>query len=77
MSRRERVCASRSAPAGIARPAADHAARIRVELEQAGTPIGPADLLIAATARRHGRILVTHNWREFDRVSGLTIEDWY
>lgn len=57
--------------------AADHAARIRVELEEAGTPIGPTDLLIAATARRHGRILVTHNRREFDRVSGLTIEDWY
>ena len=57
--------------------AADHAARIRIELEEAGTPIGPTDLLIAATARRHGRILVTHNRREFDRVSGLAIEDWY
>jgi len=57
--------------------AADHAARIRMQLEEAGTPIGPTDLLIAATARRHGRILVTHNRREFDRVSGLTVEDWY
>ena len=50
---------------------------IGTSVVEAGTPIGPTDLLIAATARRHGRILVTHNRREFDRVSGLTIEDWY
>ena len=57
--------------------AADHAARIRVELEAAGTPISPADLAIAATARRHACTLVTHNTREFGRVSGLTLDDWY
>lgn len=57
--------------------AADHAARIRTELEAAGTPIGPNDLLIAATARRHRRVLVTHNTREFARVSNLALEDWY
>ena len=57
--------------------AADHAARIRLQLEAAGTPIGLADLLIAATARRHGCTLVTHNTREFSRVSGLLLEDWY
>ena len=55
----------------------DHAARIRLELEAAGTPIGPTDLLIAAIARRHGRILVTHNVREFTRVAGLDVVDWY
>ena len=57
--------------------AADHAARIRVELEARGTPISSADLLIAATARRHGCTLVTHNTREFERVPELGIEDWY
>lgn len=57
--------------------AADHAARIRVHLEARGTPIGLADLLIAATARRHGCTLVTHNTREFERVPGLLLEDWY
>lgn len=56
---------------------ADHAARIRVELEARGTPISNADLLIAATARRHGCTLVTHNTREFERVPDLVIEDWY
>ena len=59
------------------REAADHAARIRVHLDAQGTPIGLADLLIAATARRHGCTLVTHNTREFERVPGLLLEDWY
>lgn len=56
---------------------ADHAARIRLQLEAAGTPLGLANLLIAATARRHGCTLVTHNTREFSRVPGLLLDDWY
>jgi len=56
---------------------ADHAAAIRVELEALGTPIGPHDLLIAATARRYQHTLVTHNTREFSRVPGLQLEDWF
>jgi tRNA(fMet)-specific endonuclease VapC len=57
--------------------AADIAAGIRVQLEAQGTPIGQADLLIAATARRHGCTLVTHNTREFSRVPELILDDWY
>lgn len=57
--------------------AADHAAMIRVHLDAAGTPIGTIDVLIAATARRHGCTLVTHNTREFARVPSLLLEDWY
>jgi tRNA(fMet)-specific endonuclease VapC len=57
--------------------AAEHAADIRLALESAGTPIGPHDLLIAATARRHRRTLVTRNTRELSRVPGLALEDWY
>lgn len=49
---------------------------LREELDRAGTPIGPNDLLIAATARAHRAILVTHNTREFSRVAELRIEDW-
>jgi len=49
---------------------------VREELERAGTPIGPNDLLIAATARAHDAVLVTHNVREFSQVAGLRIEDW-
>ncbi len=51
-------------------------ARLRLELEGSGRPIGPNDLLIASTARAHGLVLVTHNTREFSRVPELRIEDW-
>ena len=57
--------------------ASEHAADIRQVLERAGTPIGPHDLLIAATARRHACTLVTRNTGEFARVPGLLLEDWY
>ncbi len=56
---------------------ATHAARIRVELEAAGTPIGPHDTLIAATALRHQATLVTRNVREFSRVLGLQCLNWH
>jgi tRNA(fMet)-specific endonuclease VapC len=55
---------------------ADEAALIRLELVRTGRPIGPNDLLIAATARVHDLVLVTHNTREFSRVPGLRMEDW-
>ena len=56
---------------------AAQAARIRVELEAAGTPIGPHDTLIAATALRHQATLVTRNVREFSRVPGLQWLNWH
>lgn len=49
---------------------------IRVELEAAGKPIGPNDLLIAAHACAAGAILVTDNAGEFSRVRGLRVENW-
>ena len=49
---------------------------LRAELERAGTPIGPYDLLIAAQALRSGSTLVTANVGEFRRVPGLAWEDW-
>ena len=49
---------------------------IRADLERLGQPIGPNDLLIAATALANSLILVTHNVSEFERVPGLRIEDW-
>ena len=53
------------------------AAGIRINLEQQGIPIGPHDILIAASAIANNSTLVTHNTSEFKRVSGLKIEDWY
>lgn len=56
--------------------AVQHYAAIRVDLERAGKLIGPNDLLIAATARAVGAVLVTSNTAEFARVPGLVMEDW-
>jgi tRNA(fMet)-specific endonuclease VapC len=56
---------------------ADTAATLRVTLEAQGLPIGPIDTLIAATALTHQATLVTHNLREFQRVPGLLLDDWY
>jgi tRNA(fMet)-specific endonuclease VapC len=56
--------------------AAEHFARIGAELLKRGTPIGPNDLVIAATALAHQVTLVTHNTAEFSRVPGLRLEDW-
>ncbi len=56
---------------------AKYAAGIRVKLEKQGMLIGPYDALIAASALANNRTLVTHNRREFERIDGLRIEDWY
>jgi len=57
--------------------AARSAARIESTLRSTGTPIGPRDVLIAGTALAHRAILVTHNVREFRRVRGLSVTDWF
>lgn len=56
--------------------AAEHYASLRAELESKSTPIGPNDYFIAAIALANGLTVVTHNTREFSRISGLTVEDW-
>lgn len=53
------------------------AADVRATLEAAGTPIGPMDTLIAGIALASRATLVTHNLREFQRVAGLVVVDWY
>jgi len=55
---------------------AEHYGSIRADLARAGQLIGPNDLFIAAVARAHDAVLVTHNQEEFSRVVGLRIEDW-
>jgi tRNA(fMet)-specific endonuclease VapC len=51
-------------------------ARLWADLAVAGTPIGPNDLWLAATAVTHGLSFVTGNLREFSRVPGLEVEAW-
>jgi len=57
-------------------PAAAHFGDIKARLFRAGMPCGPLDMLIGAHARSAGLTLVTNNRREFDRMPGLTVENW-
>lgn len=53
-----------------------HYGRLRADLEKRGLPIGSMDMLIAAHALALNAILVTNNTREFERVSGLHLDNW-
>jgi tRNA(fMet)-specific endonuclease VapC len=60
------------ADADICRHYAEQSSRLKA----AGTPIGGNDLWIAAHALAIEAVLVTNNLAEFERISGLTLEDW-
>lgn len=49
---------------------------LRMRLEEAGTPIGANDLLIAAQATSLGCTIVTANEKEFARITNLRRENW-
>lgn len=49
---------------------------IRHSLEHSGQRVDQFDLLIGATAIHHNMILVTSNLKHFERMQGLTIENW-
>ena len=52
------------------------AADIYGDLHRRGLLVGDADILIAATAMVQGLTLVTNNERHFNRIPGLTLENW-
>lgn len=56
--------------------AAESYGKIRADLEKAGTPIDPLDMMIAGHAKSRGYIVVTNNTKAFARVNGLKIENW-
>jgi tRNA(fMet)-specific endonuclease VapC len=60
----------------MTRPIWLRAAATRVQLKKRETPVGPYDLLIAATALEHNLTLVTHNLSEFEKIKGLVCESW-
>ncbi len=51
-------------------------ATIRSTLRKQGNSIGPYDVMIAGCAMSSGLIMVTSNTGEFERVTGLDLEDW-
>ncbi|EGT5208864.1 type II toxin-antitoxin system VapC family toxin [Enterobacter sp. ESY66] len=69
-------CARLDAILAWDRAAVDATTKIKATLAAAGTPIGPNDTAIAGHAIAAGAILVTNNTHEFERVAGLTLEDW-
>ncbi|MDH2998847.1 pilus assembly protein [Pasteurellaceae bacterium LFhippo2] len=52
------------------------AGKIRAELAIQGNPIGPYDVQIAAQAMSNNLVLITHNTKEFKRITDLKFEDW-
>ena len=57
-------------------PAARLYGEMRTNLERAGTPIGDSDTRIAAIAAANGLTVVTANTRHFERIPGLSVENW-
>ena len=60
----------------FAAPADSVYGQIRTRLEQAGTPVGGNDLLIAAQTIALGCAIVTDNEGEFARIDRLIHENW-
>lgn len=56
--------------------AAEIYAHIRSDTASKGTPIGPNDLIIAATVLANSGTLISNNENEFSRIGGLKIENW-
>ena len=54
----------------------DRAADLWVTGHQGGHPHNDADIIIAATALQHGRVLVTGNTAHFAWIPGLRLDDW-
>jgi len=50
--------------------------RIKAYLRQKGQMIGELDMQIAAVARVYHTTLITNNLKEFERIDGLSLENW-
>lgn len=48
----------------------------KIRLERSGNQIEDFDLLIGVTAKVYGMTVVTHNVKHFNRIDGLSVEDW-
>lgn len=51
-------------------------AKLYAELRQSGKTVDDIDLLIAGVAIDNNMVLVTNNEKHFQRIPGLTIDNW-
>jgi tRNA(fMet)-specific endonuclease VapC len=56
--------------------AAQEYGKVKKQLKDKKCLIGPFDMLIGAHAKSLNMILATNNTKEFERITGLKIEDW-
>jgi len=54
----------------------DAYAQEKARLRKQGTPLDDFDLLIGASAVANNLVLVTNNVKHFERMEGITIENW-
>lgn len=54
----------------------DKASEIYADLKQRGELIGDADILIAAMTLTQNLVLVSDNTDHFQRINGITLENW-
>src|SRR5207247_48393 len=57
-------------------PAAEQFGQIKAILRRAGRLIGDIDLFIAGVAICHSLTVVTNNTSHFERIPGLSLENW-
>lgn len=55
---------------------AEEFGKLRGSLKQQGLAVNAIDLQITSVALAHNLTLVTNNTKDFQNVSGLTLEDW-
>jgi tRNA(fMet)-specific endonuclease VapC len=56
----------------------DHIVKEKVRLRKIGKPINDEfDLLIGVTAVENKLTLVTDNSKDFDRINGIKMENWF
>jgi predicted nucleic acid-binding protein len=53
------------------------AGEILADLEGRGAPIGLEDVLIGSTALVRGISVATRNVKHFERIKGLSVENWF
>jgi len=56
--------------------AAECFGKFKAELRQAGQPVGDLDLFIASVASTLGLTVVTNNTKHFERLPGISMDNW-